>query len=912
MKLHFQIHFHTSWGQQMGIVGSLPELGNNNLAYVQTLTYLSDGKWEFVLELPATKAHSFSYQYVILHEGGHIEEESKPARQFSCKARSGQHIYLKDTWRSAGEPDQVFHTSAFRRALMNREPANGLLPRLSSTKAKIAHTFRLYCTRVPQGAVVAICGSDPAIGEWDVKNAVKLEGKAYPIWHTSVVLEHPEQALTYKYVLLNDESDEVLDWEFGDNRFVEPLPLSRQKRQILVNDEYFRYPNTWRGTGVAIPVFSLRSENSLGVGEFTDLNLLTDWAVASGVKMIQILPINDTVATHTWLDSYPYSGISVFALHPMFANLEAIGTLSSEITQGVVQERQRILNSLESMDYDAVMKVKSRFFRLIYEEQKAEFFKEPDAVAWMEEQNEWLQPYAAFSFLRDLYGTPDFKNWGRFSVCSPEILEEICDPTAEQFDDVAIHYFIQYHLAKQLKEATAYARSKGVILKGDIPIGIFRHSVDAWVAPELYNMQSQAGAPPDAFAVVGQNWKFPTYNWQEMAKDGFQWWKRRLIQLSDYFDAFRIDHILGFFRIWEIPTDHVQGLMGHFNPALPVSLDEFASWDIHFDYERFCRPYIRRHMLWDRFGELTDHVIETYLEEYAPGCFRMKPEYDTQAKVEAHLSIEDWMSREEIARRQQLQDGLFSLIAEVLFLEAPFTDGTAFNPRISIHHTASFQELDDYTRHKLNELYNHYYYERHEEFWRNEAMGKLPAITRATDMIVCGEDLGMVPDTVPPTMRELGLLSLEIQRMPKDPQRAFAHPNDAPYFSVVSTSSHDMSPVRAWWEEDRGVIQHFFNQELGQHGGAPQYCEAWIAEMIVNQHLYSPAMWAIFPLQDLLAMDDSIRREDPFEEQINVPSNPRNYWRYRMHLTLEELLMRKDFSGKLKQMVEAAGRLGEY
>jgi 4-alpha-glucanotransferase len=175
-------------------------------------------------------------------------------------------------------------------------------------------------------------------------------------------------------------------------------------------------------------------------------------------------------------------------------------------------------------------------------------------------------------------------------------------------------------------------------------------------------------------------------------------------------------------------------------------------------------------------------------------------------------------------------------------------------------------------------------------------------------MLICGEDLGMVPKTVPEVMNQLGILGLNVQRMPKDETQEFFHPAFAPYLSVVTPSTHDMSTIRSWWEEDREITQRFFNIQLGQEGDAPETCEAWVNKAIIIQHLYSPAMWSIFQLQDLMGMDPVIRREDHESERINVPAIANHFWRYRMHITLEQLLKETEFNDDLRKYVEASGR----
>jgi 4-alpha-glucanotransferase len=170
----------------------------------------------------------------------------------------------------------------------------------------------------------------------------------------------------------------------------------------------------------------------------------------------------------------------------------------------------------------------------------------------------------------------------------------------------------------------------------------------------------------------------------------------------------------------------------------------------------------------------------------------------------------------------------------------------------------------------------------------------------------------MIPACVPKAMAELNILSLEIQRMPKDPTRQFGHPNDTPYLSVCTTSTHDMPTIRGWWEEDRERIQLFYNQELGHWGTAPYFAEPEICRQIIEQHLYSPAMWTTFPIQDLLAMDGRLRWDQTGEEQINLPANVRHKWRYRMKQSIEDLKQADRFNEMLRELLKASGRNSDY
>jgi 4-alpha-glucanotransferase len=586
-----------------------------------------------------------------------------------------------------------------------------------------------------------------------------------------------------------------------------------------------------------------------------------------------------------------------------------MGKLSDKKLMESFQKKGRKLNKLDTFDYVSVMDLKSRYFKLLYDQNKDTFQKDKKYKKFYKENKDWLIPYAAFSCLRDRYGTPDFTKWPAYSTYDEAEIKKLVKPANKDFDDFAVHYFIQYHLHLQLSEVVEYARSRGVILKGDLPIGIYRDSVDAWIEPKLYHMNKQAGAPPDAYSITGQNWRFPTYNWEEMAKDNYAWWRRRLSQMAKYFDAYRIDHILGFFRIWEIPYESIEGLMGIFNPAIPMYKNEIESRGIQFNYERFCKPLIKNYMLEDLFGEGAEEVKNVFLEENDDGNYRLKEEFNTQRKVEDHFIANPLENKEQ---ENLLKNGLFTLIGNVLFFEEPGSDGNAFHPKIAFHSTYSYKELDDHIKGVLNDIYTHYYYHRQENFWREQAMVKLPAINKASDMLICGEDLGMVPDCVPGVMHELGILRLYIQRMPKETDSEFGHPANAPYLSVASPSCHDMSTVRGWWEEDHDRSQRFYIQIMGHGGEAPVVCDTWISEEVLQQHLHSSAMWTIFPIQDLVGIDEKLMRENPEDERINDPSNPDNLWQYRFHLNLGDLVKEKEFNKKLRSMVQNAGRFTKF
>ncbi len=897
MKLHFYVRFHTKVGQTLHITGNIQELGSHNLAKALPMTWLNNDFWEATLEADLPRLAKIHYKYVLSYDDGFRVIEWGDDKSIEINRPGITEIQLVDSWNYAGEYENAFFTAPFQQTLL-KENETRFKPKASKL---FTHLFKVKAPLLQKNEVVCLCGGSPSLGDWHTANPVLL-GRQGDWYTASVTIPKESFPLLYKYGIYNIREKTFLRFEEGENRF---LFGDAADKVTVLHDGFVRLPNyTWHGTGVAIPVFSLRSKDGFGTGEFNDLKLLTDWAKKTRLKLIQILPVNDTTSTFTYGDSYPYSAISAFALHPLYINLaETAGKKHAVLLKGLKKKQQQ-LNDLPGLDYEEVIKSKFTVLKGIYAAEKETFLAGEDFNIFFESNKSWLVPYAAFCCLRDKNGTPDYNQWKTNSSYNKAAIEKYASPRSRHYDEIAFQYFIQYHLHLQLKAATDYAHKHGIVVKGDIPIGIGRHSCDAWVNPSLYNMHLQAGAPPDDFAVKGQNWGFPTYNWQRMEEDGYAWWKGRFDAMSKYFDAFRIDHILGFFRIWSIPIDAVEGIMGHFSPALAVHINEFSERNIWFIRQRYTQPFITDAVLEPLFGSNTASVKEHFLVADNTGQYQLKDAFNTQRKIEHYL----WEEAPASSHPDEIRQGLYDLISNVILFEKEGSNGTEFHFRFGMEQTTSFRHLEWNTQQQLKDLYINYFFQRQDWFWKKEAMNKLPVLKASTNMLVCGEDLGMVPHSVPDVMRQLGILSLEIQRMPKNPQKEFFHPNDAPYMSVVTPSTHDMSTIRGWWEEDKEKIQHFFNYEMGQWGQAPPFCEPWINRAIVLQHLHSPGMWSIFQLQDLLGMSGTLRRADPAEERINIPADPRHYWQYRMHLTLEQLVKEKDFNHELKQYIHDSGR----
>ncbi len=866
MKLIFNIEYRTRWGEQLVL-----RIGNRRIV----MQYAENGRWQAVVS-KCDPSEPLEYRYEVEAGGICCRREWRSHTLYLPEIPASETLRIRDRWQEMPS-DAPFHASAFTQGIFGRGQSAG-----AAKKHKGNLLLRTTMPTLRPDEVLAIAGSGRELGDW--KRVLPMDDTHFPEWSLMLTAA---RGFEYKFLIADRRTLAPILWEEGANRSWDALP---GKGEVIADTAAVaRFPERqWRGAGTAIPVFSLRSEEGFGVGEFLDLKQLIDWAAATGQRILQLLPVNDTTMTGTWEDSYPYNANSTFALHPQFIRLTEAGVEEDDEYRHLRDE----LNALPEVDYERVNHTKLQLLRQAFARHGAATARRRDYKEFLEKNREWLIPYAAFCCLRDEFGTADFSRWDGYARYNRKAVEEYCRCHS---GDVAFHCYIQYHLHLQLSEVCRYAHSCGIVLKGDLPIGISRTSADAWLSPQLFHMDSQAGAPPDAFSASGQNWGFPTYNWERMAQDDFAWWRARLKKMAEYFDAYRIDHILGFFRIWEIPTDAVHGLLGHFNPAMPYSADELRSMGFDTSDGRFVTPAPDERMLGGLFGELAGEVAAKCIRQG-----RLLPAYATQRKVAERFPGDD-------PRTVRIREGLMALLDDVLFVEDPRRKGY-FHPRIGAQSTEAFRRLAGWQQENFNRLHDDFFYRRHDRFWQESALRKLPMLLTATDMLSCGEDLGMIPDCVPETMRMLQILSLEIQRMPKSPAETFADPARYPYLSVCTTSTHDMNPLRAWWEEDRAVTERFYREVLHGGGDVPYFCEPWICRRIVEMHLSSPAMFTILPLQDWLSMDGALRYEDPRKERINVPAIPRYYWRYRMHLTLAELLRAEDFNTTLRDMIAVSGR----
>ena len=887
MKIFFNIQYATTFGEilRLNVVGK-----GKDIEKVYSMNTYDGKSWH--CEITAENGMSqMEYYYSVENGDSEVRHEwTTVSHRLELNAKRAMTYFVNDRWNDIPY-DSYLYSSAFTDCVnrRHREPAKG---------SDYNQTLRLI-VRAPQlrsGSRLALVGEDKALGRWNPDDAISMVEHNYNEWVADInVKEMKKEETEFKFIAFNEKGG--VDWETGMNRQLHAPTINDGEVVVTELDQAFFELCDEKLAGTLIPVFSLRSKGSFGVGDFGDLKMMIDWVAETNQRVLQVLPINDTTSTHTWTDSYPYSAISIFALHPQFADFRQLPEIKDKKKAREMEALRKELNELKQIDYERVNNTKTDYLRIIFKQEGETVMKGEDFKMFVKENEHWLVPYAQYCHLRDSFGNVDFSSWKGHEQWHEADRKKLTDPKSKEYADVAFYYYVQFVLDRQMRAAHEYAMARGVILKGDIPIGVDRNGCDVWHEPQYFNLNSQAGAPPDAFSINGQNWGFPTYNWQRMIDDGCEWWIRRFQNMAKYFDAYRIDHVLGFFRIWAIPTTCVHGLLGQFAPSLGMTREEIEGYGLHFQEELFTTPFIARWVVDRVFGIHADEVVEKYLDHKHDDIFALKPEYDTERKIEAVFKGKDSMDD------VWVRDGLYALVSDVLFVRDD-NDPNKFHPRITAQLNFMYEALYDSDKEKFNRLYNDYYYRRNNNFWYNEAMKKLPVLVQATRMLVCAEDLGMVPDCVAWVMDQLRILSLELQQMPKDPKVKFGILSRNPYRSVCTLSTHDMPTLRQWWDEDYERTQVYYSSMLYRGGAAPHPLPGWLARDIIANQLTCPSMLCILSLQDWFALDEKLRLPDADAERINIPANPRHYWRYRMHINIEDLIADKEYNDAIKELVK--------
>eukprot|EP00181_Compsopogon_caeruleus_P003277 CAMPEP_0184684406 /NCGR_PEP_ID=MMETSP0312-20130426/15181_1 /TAXON_ID=31354 /ORGANISM="Compsopogon coeruleus, Strain SAG 36.94" /LENGTH=925 /DNA_ID=CAMNT_0027137549 /DNA_START=190 /DNA_END=2967 /DNA_ORIENTATION=- len=912
VTLRLNMHYFAEPGSFVAVVGF-----NENDASLETrMEDIGNGNWfmEVRVRIPVGKdSEMVPYKYVVCWPHKKRYEAIQTRRFMSLQGlKPGDVIVSKDSFRAPNH--NVFVTTAFTEAIfgprgMRKEDSMLGDKALANNWTKRSHgpaedndviavRFVLLVPRLIFGHTVHITGAGEVLGNYNPEKKIHMLNLGQHLYGAVVYFNRKDFPLEYKYCIY-DQKDNLIFRERFDPR---KLSLPRDERCRYLNvDEFFVYEREWKGAGVAIPVSALRTINTMGIGDFTSLKLLVDWARLTGLQLIQVLPVNDTGS-----DPSPYSTNSVFALNPIYVNVNEVAEHAFGVDsvpkdlQEEIEKTTNDLNSLNTIDYGRVLDSKINLLEKIHRVKGANLAKTSEFRSWFATAMEWLAPYACWKSILEEKKEWDHRKWD----VTIDQMESLVDERSPYYRRLTFWYFVQYHLHRQLLEASIYANRNGVAFKGDLPIGVVRFGADTWTNPRFFKMDWSAGAPTNG-PPPAQNWDFPLYNWEVMKADGYSWWRKRLSHMSEYFQAFRIDHVLGFFRIWAIPAHNYSGVLGHLEPCKPITIEELDSNGLKPYLKRLLLPYITDKVLGDRFGSDRPSVQEHFFTKGSSGLWEFNSDFSTQALVAKAIEANAF-PRDIKMSASELRKNLFELIDDRLLLQDE-TDPSKFYFTCHLHFTTSFKEFPGgREKDRMSTLQDDFFWRR--QSWREEGTERLGAIQGAAKMMVCAEDLGHVPPETFEVLDELGILGLRIQRWPSSGN--FGDPARYSYLTVASPSCHDCSTVRGWWQEDRWRAHELFRCFFG--GNPPHNCDDWVSQKIVESHLNGNSMWAVFPLQDLLDMWDELRSKDPSQDAINRPGATEGVWVYRMPMTLEFLMKKDHFNTFILNLLRRTGRLTPF
>ncbi len=667
-----------------------------------------------------------------------------------------------------------------------------------------------------------------------------------------------------------------------------------------------------RISGIVVPLSALRSHQSPACGEYPDLAILGNLAADWNFELVQLLPVNDS-----GYQSSPYSALSAFALHPIYLRVAELPEVACK--EGIALVRAAAeLAALHADDerfrygpyLHAKLAILERVFRelaaprlgLVLRSDTAQVSTEsvpiqlaktgPDAetfARWIS-AHPWVKAYAVFSELKRRNGGKPWWEWEAERDPSPQRIEELW-LSPDLLAGTRFRAWLQWRAEEQFVHAARALHASGIDLMGDIPILINEDSAEVWARRSLFRLGLSAGAPPDMYAQLGQNWGFPIYDWDALAREGYGFWRERLAAASTFYTAYRIDHVLGFFRIWALSVCERTGYLGRFVPDAYITRDELAARGFSPERIRWLsEPHLRTEGLIRASGGDQTAAFESALcvldrigdEELFLFKRTIRGERDIETLAEVGqpgyggagfpASLRDFL--------------LASWRDRVLFEFEPERYAAAWRYR----EASAWSSLSTGEQEALEELFRSKRAEG-ERLWDEAGRKILGMLCASSDMLPCAEDLGSVPPCVPQALADLGILGLRVLRWtrewgkPGDPYVPLA---SYPELSVACPSVHDSSTLREWWEReaDRDAVWAL----VGGEGSAPPRLEPEVAACILGALARSASRIVAFPLQDLLALGRAFRSADPAAERINVPGSVNEWnWGWRLPATLEAI-----------------------
>jgi 4-alpha-glucanotransferase len=651
--------------------------------------------------------------------------------------------------------------------------------------------------------------------------------------------------------------------------------------------------------GTVVPVGALRGERSLGVGEFPDLVEFAGFCVRMGIGLIQILPVNDT-----GYESSPYSALTAFALNPLYLR---IGDLS-EATRFTSQlaELGGNFDKETRFPYQRILRAKMKILREIYaanEKDIAGRAKPGASLGLWIEKHPWIKEYAIFRRLKEANGERSWKEWPAHTRVSAADIEALWNDG--QFRSEHLFWaWLQEALDKQFSLAAKSIAGMGIILEGDLPILMNEDSCDVWAHPEYFHGELSAGAPPDMYSPEGQNWGFPIYNWQAQSKDDYIWWRNRLKAAEQYYRAYRIDHVLGFFRIWACRREDISAALGRFIPAVPINKKDFD--DLGFDSGRVrwvSRPHIPT-------GEVWDSLRQNWGGAYQEADIAAEAQRVFSQALDRIGDEELWLFKDSIGGERDIQAlnlhpaaaaYLLRAWANRIFLE--YEKGL-YAPLWYYRNSRAYASLSGDEQSRLEALLEKRQADS-ERIWAAGGKKLLSLLIASSSMLPCAEDLGAVPDCVPQVLAKLKILGLRVIRWFRDWEKEgqpYIPFNEYPELSVCTPAVHDSSTLREWW--DREADQQLFAGFIG-FPSLPRVFNPGTAKIILHKAAAAKSRFRVFQIQDLLHLSPRWYAPDPASERINVPGTYNEFnWTYRLPASIGELAKDEDLIKAVKELSE--------
>ena len=673
-----------------------------------------------------------------------------------------------------------------------------------------------------------------------------------------------------------------------------------------------------KSMGTSIPLGAIYTTKKDGtvIGEYTDLPEFAKFCKKAGFTLLQLLPVNDTGT-----QSSPYSGLSAFALHPIYIDLSAIPEFAAAYKNADFKKAYDKMikdfpySAQGRYNYMGILNAKTDLLNRLYETTEiAKSGKADEALEKWIKKNPWIVNYAVYKNLKVKYNQATWKDWAKEDRTPSE--KEI----KARWNDEKLkknHLFfawVQMRANEQFKSATDAVKKAGITLKGDMPILMNEDSCDAWALPNIFNHNLRAGSPVDGENPTGQNWGFPTYNWEYLREHKFSWWVDRLKNAEQYYGAYRLDHILGFFRIWAIPVRDTTAVLGHTVPYVPMSRDDLHS--IGFDDGRIrwlSQPHVHTGLIeditWnhqsatDILSKFMDRIGNEELWLFKSSIAGDKDIYE--ADLSAFCQGDN---------QQRCKDALSRAWQNRCLIEVTPDN---FVPVWTYYTSNAWNSLNDGEKNALKGLMDRKGWEQN-KLWETQSDEILSTLTKSVKMIPCGEDLGAELPCLPYVMEKNGILGLRVNRWTRrwsEGGQPYVPLNEVTYLSVTTTSVHDSTTVRQWWQEDRGGsslfvrtnpwafgIDGFDQNRINEVANSPFTPE--IAESYQKGVATANSVWIINPLQDFMAMEQKYWTQDSNAERVNVPGSVNDFnWTYRMPVTVEELAGDASLIGKIKGIV---------